>query len=62
VLAADNEGSKISIQPNIGGGIKFRTFKVDYAFTDIGDVSEAGFSHVISAKVGLNLNKKPAVE
>ena len=58
VLDSDNEGSKISIQPNIGGGIKFRTFSVDYAFTDIGNVSEAGYSHVISAKVGLNLNKK----
>lgn len=54
----DNEGSKFSLQPNIGGGIKFRTFQIDYAFTDIGDVSEAGYSHVVSAKVGLNLNKK----
>lgn len=62
VLADDNESSKISIQPNIGGGIKFRTFRIDYAFTDIGDVSEAGFSHVVSAKVGLNLNKKATNE
>ena len=58
VLDDDNEGDKISIQPNIGGGIRFRTFKVDYAFTDIGNVSEAGYSHFISLKVGLNLNKK----
>ncbi|MCP4125372.1 MAG: conjugal transfer protein TraF [Bacteroidetes bacterium] len=58
VLGNDNESTKITIQPNIGGGIKFRTFSVDYAFTDIGNVSEAGYSHVVSAKVGLNLNKK----
>lgn len=58
VLDGDNEGTRISIQPNIGGGVKFRTFRVDYAFTDIGNVSEAGYSHVISAKVGLNIDKK----
>ena len=58
VLDGDNEGTKISIQPNIGGGLKFKTFHIDYAFTDIGNVSEAGYSHVISAKVGLNLTKK----
>jgi len=58
VLDSDNEKTRISIQPNIGGGVRFRTFSVDYAFTDIGNVSEVGYSHVISAKVGFNLNKK----
>jgi hypothetical protein len=58
VLDGDNEGTRISIQPNVGGGVKFRTFSVDYAFTDIGNVSEAGYSHVISARVGLNIDKK----
>lgn len=58
VLDDDNEGQRITIQPNIGGGVQFKTFRVDYAFTDIGNVSEAGYSHVISARVGLNLNKK----
>ncbi len=58
VLDNDNEGDKISLQPNVGGGVRFRTFRVDYAFTDIGNVSEAGYSHFISLKVGLNLNKK----
>ena len=57
-LADDNEGTKITLQPNVGGGVKFRTFQIDYAFTDVGDVSEAGFSHVVSAKIGLNLKKK----
>lgn len=60
VLDDDNESTRISIQPNIGGGLKFRTFQVDYAFTDIGNVSEAGYSHVISAKVGINPKKKAA--
>lgn len=58
----DNIGDKFTIQPNIGGGVKFKTFNIDYAFTDIGDLSAAGYSHVISAKVGINPKKKKANE
>jgi hypothetical protein len=45
---------KLTIQPNIGVGISFSSFKLDYAFTDIGDNSTALYSHVFSIKFGLN--------
>lgn len=42
------------LQPNIGVGLGFRHISLDYAFTDIGDVSTALYSHVISLKFGLD--------
>ena len=37
-----------TIQPNMGLGIKYKSFTIDYALTDIGNVSAAGYSHVFS--------------
>lgn len=37
-----------TMQPNIGLGIKYKRIKVDYALTDLGDVSAAGYSHIFS--------------
>lgn len=37
-----------TIQPNIGLGIKYKRIKVDYALTDLGNVSAAGYSHIFS--------------
>ena len=42
------------MQPTAGVGVRLGTFKVDYALTDVGDVSDAPYSHVIS----LTLNFK----
>jgi hypothetical protein len=39
-------------QPNIGLGVTFKGITLDYAFTNIGNQSEALFSHVISLKFG----------
>ena len=44
----------LNIQPNIGIGLNFKSFYLDYAFTDIGDASIALYSHVISLKIKLN--------
>lgn len=46
-----------SLQPNIGVGLGFKRISLDYAFTDIGDVSTALYSHVISLKFGLDKPK-----
>lgn len=43
----------LSFQPNIGLGIGFKNVNIDYAFTDVGDVSIALYSHVFSLKIGL---------
>lgn len=43
-----------TLQPNMGVGIKYKTFKIDYALTDIGNVSAAGYSHVFSLSYAFN--------
>lgn len=44
----------LTLQPNIGIGLKVKNISLDYAFTDIGDASTALYSHVISLKLLLN--------
>jgi len=41
----------ISVQPNFGIGVRIKNFQIDYALTDIGDVSESLYSHVFSLKI-----------
>ncbi|MEX1000476.1 MAG: PorV/PorQ family protein [Crocinitomicaceae bacterium] len=48
----------LTFQPNIGIGVGFKSVKIDYAFTDIGDVSVALYSHVFSLRFGLSDPKK----
>ena len=47
----DNSESLI-FQPNVGIGVALKGVQLDYAFTNIGNQSEALFSHVISLKFG----------
>ena len=55
----DVSGKKITTwQPNIGAGIHYKGVGIDYAFTDIGNQSQALYSHVISLHVGFNKKKK----
>ncbi len=44
----------LNLQPSIGVGIKYKTFSLDYAFTDIGNVSAALYSHIISISFGID--------
>lgn len=48
----------LTFQPNIGIGVGFKSVKLDYAFTDIGDASVALYSHVFSLRFGLSDPKK----
>lgn len=51
----DFDGStSTSLQPNFGVGVKIKMISIDYALTDVGDVSEALFSNVFSVKFGIN--------
>ncbi|MGB0933597.1 MAG: hypothetical protein ACPGU5_04905, partial [Lishizhenia sp.] len=52
-----NDNLSYGLQPNIGVGLGFKRISLDYAFTDIGDVSTALYSHVISLKFGLDKPK-----
>lgn len=49
-----DDSESLNVQPNIGVGLSFKNFFLDYAFTDIGDASVAMFSHVISLRIKLN--------
>ncbi len=51
-----------SFQPNAGIGLKLRGFTIDYAYTDVGNVSQVLYSHVVSIVVDLKLNKKEKVK
>ena len=44
---------QLSIQPNIGLGLKIKSFSLDYALTDIGDNSVALYSNIFSIKFDL---------
>lgn len=46
-----------NVQPNLGLGFKIKEFQIDYALTDVGDQSDALFSHVISINVDFNVEK-----
>ncbi|HXC06630.1 MAG TPA: PorV/PorQ family protein [Bacteroidia bacterium] len=43
-----------TFMPNIGVGVKFKAFTLDYALTDIGDQSVALYSNIFSLKLDLN--------
>lgn len=43
-----------TFQPNFGVGIKFKGISIDYALTDIGDLSTALYSNIFSLKLDLS--------
>jgi len=49
-----DDSQKLNFQPNIGLGLNVKNFYLDYAFTDLGDVSVALYSHVISLRIKLD--------
>lgn len=52
------DGSKkVSFQPNVGLGFKYKGIQVDYALTDLGDQSAALYSNIFSVKVDLSIFK-----
>ncbi|HAD32920.1 MAG TPA: hypothetical protein DCF44_00160, partial [Chitinophagaceae bacterium] len=38
----------LSLQPNLGIGLKLGRVRIDYALTDIGNVSAVQYSHIFS--------------
>lgn len=53
-----DDSKKFTLQPNIGISVGMKYITVDYAFTDIGNVSTALYSHVISLKARIVKTKK----
>lgn len=56
-MQIDNS-EKVTFQPNIGLGFKYKGIQVDYALTDIGDNSAALYSNIFSLKLDLGIFKK----
>ena len=50
-----DDSKKLSFQPNIGLGFKYKGIQVDYALTDLGDQSAALYSNIFSIKVDWEL-------
>ncbi len=46
---------KLSFQPNIGLGFKYKGIQIDYALTDLGNQSAALYSNIFSVKVDLRI-------
>jgi hypothetical protein len=53
-IKEDATGYITTFQPNIGVGVKYKIFTLDYALTDIGDRSIALYSNIFSLKIDLN--------
>ncbi len=53
-----NKTSRTSWQPTFGLGVKIKSFRLDYAMTDVTNSAEGIYSHVFSLALGLN-DKKP---
>jgi hypothetical protein len=50
--------TKLSFQPNIGLGFRYKGIQVDYALTDLGDQSAALYSNIFSLKVDLGIFRR----
>ncbi len=53
-----NNKKEITLQPNFGVGLKLGSIMLDYALTDIGDVSAALYSNLFSVKFSINKKVK----
>lgn len=57
-LNAKGDAFTNTMQPNIGIGIKYKIFALDYALTDIGDRSIALYSNIFSLTIDINKKSK----
>jgi len=54
---AGDDQTYLSVQPNFGLGLKLGSLTIDYAYTNIGSVSEVLFSNVFSLKLDFKSKK-----
>ena len=54
-VTTDISGNRLTtVQPNFGLGVKFSYFTIDYAFTNLGEVSVAQSSNIFSLRIDIN--------
>lgn len=56
--ASNVSNQTISAQPNLGAGVKINRIRLDYALTDVGDVSQVLYSHIFSVIIDLKISRK----
>ncbi len=56
-INVDGTGYITTFQPNIGAGVHYKIFTIDYALSDIGDKSIALYSNIFSIKIDINPKK-----
>lgn len=54
----DPTQSHLTLQPNFGAGINLGRLQIDYALTDIGNVSAVQYSHIFSLRLNLKEKKR----
>jgi len=54
----DPNKKRLTVQPNFGLGLTIGRFQIDYALTDIGNVSQVQYSHIFSVKVDFKEKKR----
>lgn len=54
----DGLSESYSIQPNFGVGFRFNQFVIDYALTNIGNVSQVQYSHVFSLAINFKAKER----
>jgi hypothetical protein len=53
-----DQSTYLTLQPNIGLGLRIRNLQIDYALSDIGNVSDVLYSNVFSLRIDINEKKK----
>lgn len=53
-----DESTYLTLQPNIGLGLRIRNLQIDYALSDIGNVSDVLYSNVFSLRIDIKEKKK----
>lgn len=57
-VTTDISGNRVTtLEPNFGIGLKLSRFSIDYAFTNIGDISVAQNSNIFSLRIDINRNQ-----
>jgi hypothetical protein len=55
----DPTQKRLTVQPNFGVGLSLGRFQLDYALTDIGNVSQVQYSHIFSLRLNFRERKLP---
>jgi len=53
-----DQSTYFTVQPNVGLGLRIRNLQIDYALSDIGNVSDVLYSNVFSLRVNIAPKKK----